>query len=113
MPLPYTHSLPEEAPNPGAALRGTSSPTMNIRTATHSLYSRAITTSSTTVFASVECNKGIGRALFGSTTGCGVRVLVLAAQRAACCILFYACLPSRGLLEHTSYIPQHREEHQM
>ena len=107
----YTQSLAIEAPYPESALRGTSSSTTNISTATHSLYSQFITPSSPTVCASVECNKGIGRATFGSTTSHGVRLLVPAARTAGCCILLYACLPSRGLSKHTSYVPRHREEH--
>lgn len=50
--LEYTQSLPEEAPYPESTLRSTSSSTMNISTATHSLYLRSITSSSPTVCAS-------------------------------------------------------------
>jgi hypothetical protein len=68
-----------EVPYPESALRGASSSTTNISAATHFLYPRPITSSSPTVCASVECNIGIFRALFGSTTSRGVRLLVPAA----------------------------------
>jgi len=93
----YTQSLAIEAPCLESALRGTLSCTMNTSTATHSLYLQPITSSSPTVCASVERNKGIGWATFGSTTSRRARVLVPAARLDVCCILLYACLLSRGL----------------
>lgn len=109
--LNYTQSLAIEAPYPETALRGTSSFTTNISPATHSLYSRPITSSSPIVCASVECSKGIGQAIFGSTTSLRVRVLVQAARPDVCYILLYACLSRCGHPKHTSYVPRHREEH--
>lgn len=100
--ITYTQSLPKKGPYPEFALRGTSSSTVHISTDTHFLYLQFITAFSPTVYASVECDNGIGRALFGSTTSREVCVLVPAERSAVCCILLYAFLSSRVLFKQTS-----------
>jgi hypothetical protein len=58
--LMYTQSLAIEGPYLYFALRGTSASTVHISTDTHFLYLKSITAFSSTVYASVECDNGIG-----------------------------------------------------
>jgi hypothetical protein len=106
----YTQSLPEEAPYPEYALRGTSFPAVHSSTATHPLYLRTIISSSPTICALVECDKGINRAWNGCTKRLGVHGSVQAAWLTVCCILLGAHLSSRGLSKQTSCVSRHRED---
>jgi hypothetical protein len=75
----YTQSRPDGAPYLTHALRGTSSRIMHNSTATLALYLRPITSSSWTIFVSVECNQGINRAWIGCTKSLEVDTFVQAA----------------------------------
>lgn len=92
----YTHFWPDGAPYLTRALRGTSFPIVHNSAATLALYLRPVTSSSWTICASVECNKGMVRVCIGRTKSLEVDTFVRSARPTGCCILPCACLPSRA-----------------